>query len=26
MPGWVLIWMIILTVGGLLANWMVKKS
>lgn len=25
MPGWVLIWMVILTFGGLLANWAVKK-
>jgi len=26
MPGWVLIWMVILTAGGLLANWAVKKA
>jgi disulfide bond formation protein DsbB len=25
MPGWVLIWMVILTFGGLLVNWAVKK-
>lgn len=26
MPGWVLVWMVILTGGGLLVNWMVRKA
>lgn len=26
MPGWVLVWMVILTGGGLLANWMVREA
>jgi disulfide bond formation protein DsbB len=25
MPGWVLVWMVILTLGGLVANWAIKK-
>ncbi len=25
MPGWVLVWMVILTFGGLMANWAVKR-